>query len=76
MRQLLTGALIIGAPVTFPYIRGSATNNAAALTALGEKPWAALEFLAQPNGWRSAAQLVRIHHRLLFSISAVARSPH
>jgi len=28
----------VGAPATFPYIRGSATSNAAALTALGGKP--------------------------------------
>ena len=48
--------------MTFPYVRRKATSNAAALTALGGKPWAALQLLPQPNGWRSAAQLERIHH--------------
>ena len=48
----------VGAPATFPYIRGSATSNAAALTALGGKLWAAVG----AYHWRSAAQLERIHH--------------
>ena len=50
---------VIGAPATFPYIRGSAAGSAAALQPL-EGSHGAARFLSQPNGWRSAASRTAI----------------